>query len=432
MIPSFKPLLIIISAAFLFSCNPSESTFVYKGEINKYSSTAINYVDASPDESYYIYIPSNYNKDEFYPLMLCFSQKGNGLNPVEKMRFAAESLGYIIVGSNVVRNNFEGNGVAIRNLIYDVQNKYNVDPFRMYACGFSGGGRLSTVLGNQGVLAGVISCGAGPGRWSKTDPYPWYGIIGKTDFNYNEFAQFSLDILQKPFYSAVFFKGGHEWPDSSYLYDATAFLEIHAMKSNKIDNDSALLLGYMQYVENKVDQLKFHKNYIDAFHFANDAATLLSGLVQSNDLIHLAGQVFQSTEYKMEVAKQAELDKLYNELMKLYPATLTQKDTVWWKGEIEKLDTRIAQTEGEASYTFKRVKASLGILCYSYCRQLMRTNNAIFQNVLLVYELIEPNNPDVYYYWSVYEKNKGNLDRSAQYLEKAKSLGFSDIEKVTG
>lgn len=432
MIYSYKSLFILSCFFILVSCSKQENAFVYKGAVDDYSEIEIRNVAASPDESYFIYVPTQYDKDQYYPLMLCISPHGKGLRPVEEMKFAAETFGYIVVGSNDIRNNFKGNGEAIRNLIYDVQNKYNIDQSRLYACGFSGGGRIATVLGNQEVVTGVISCGAGPGDWSKADPYPWYGIVGKADFNYNEFAQFNPGVLQQPFFNSAYHNGGHEWPDSSYLYDAIVFLEIHAMKSNTLDGDSALLKGYEHYVVSKVDQFKVKAHYKEAFDFANNAATVLSGMIRTNRLTNLTEQLYRSPEYKMDVEKLAELDKFYNELVNVYPAALTQKDTLWWKKELEKLDNRIKSASEDAAFIFKRTKATLGILCYSYCMQIKEKDNMALKNILLVYELIEPNNPDVYFFWSIYEKNEGDLEKSNQYLEKAKVLGFSDLEKVTG
>lgn len=427
MTASLKSILLLLCIVYLTSCNFKKHPFEYQGKVKKYTELSLSNVDAYPNESYYIYVPSTYNKNEIYPLMLCFSPKAEGRIAVENLRFAAESFGYILVGSNVVKNNFDGNGVAIRNLIYDVQNKYGIDQTRMYACGFSGGARLATVLGNQDVLAGVISCSAGAATWSKKKPYPWYGIVGKSDFNYNEFVQFVPGVLQKPFYNTMFHDGGHEWPDSSYLYDAVAFLEIHAIKANRIDPDSTFLKGYNQYVLVQVAQMIDQKKYKDAFDMVKNATTLLSGLMPVNALIEKADQLYQSKAYKMGVAKRAELNKLYNELMKVYPAAITQKDALWWKNEMQKIDQRIDNASGEAVHTFKRAKAALGILCYSYSRQLVNKDQRSLRSVLEVYELLEPNNADVYYFWSEYEKKEGNLKVSNQYLERAKMLGYADF-----
>lgn len=421
----------ILTSAMLFSlifyaCGNKNEPFVYKAPVTAYQSIKTIQVENHPDESYEIYVPTHYNEDAVNPLIICFSPNGNGLKPVQNLRFAAETFGFIVAGSNVIRNQNEGNGEAIRNLIYDVQDKYNIDASRMYACGFSGGARLATLLGNQQVVAGVISCGAGPGDYSTSKPYPWYGIVGKSDFNYMEFARFVPQKIQQPFYAVVYTLEGHEWPDSSYLYDAVAFMELHAYKAGTEDPDPAIILGYKTNLLAEADALQTQTRYQEAYGRVNDGIALLSGLTETEDLMHLSENIQQLPGYKLDLSKQAELDKLYAELIKVYPAAIVQKDTTWWKKELNRLDVRIDNASGEAAYTFKRVRSTLGILCYSMSRQLLANKSASVKNVLEVYQLLEPQNPDVFYFKSQYEMQQGNEQKSQEYLQKARELGFSD------
>ncbi len=421
-----KPFFTFVCAVCLVACSPEKEHFVYKKPVAAYGSLFEESVAALPDESYACYLPLAYDAENSYPLMVCFSPDGNGQQPVEQLRFAAETFGYIVAGSNAVKNKNPRNGEAIRRLIYDVQNKYSVDAARMYACGFSGGARLATVLGNQQVVSGVISCGAGPNRYSKTQPYPWYGIVGKSDFNYDEFSRFSADVLQKPFYTVVFHEGGHQWPDSSLLYDAVAFLHLHAYKTNKTERREDIIEAFKTHAFSWVDSLQAQNRYREAYQLANDAATLLSTLTDTEALLAEADSIQQSTAYKADVVQHAELEKLFDEIMKIYPVALVQKDTVWWKSELERLDQRTREASGEAVFTFRRVKSTLGILCYSVSRQLLQSNSPSLKNVLNVYGLLEPDNPDRFYFLSEYERKNGNEEAAAQHLERARTLGFTD------
>lgn len=419
-------LLASIFLTGLLSCKNKQEDFIYKAPVKSYGTIKKMELSAHPNESYVLYLPVHYNEEKAYPIILCFSPDGDGLTPVENLRFAAETFGFIVAGSNVVKNNFEGNGEAIRSLIYDLQNQFAVDASRIYACGFSGGARLATVLGNQEVVTGVISCGAGPGNYSETKPYPWYGIVGKTDFNYNEFLHFTPKVMQKPFYTVAYHPGGHEWPDSSFLYDAVAYMQIQAHKSNLIDVSYDLFKNYQNYMLDRVDSLKAWNRYLEAFQQANDAATLLSGLIKTDELLKEAEDIYQSSSYKASAVQQEELDKLFNEIMKIYPVALVKQDTSWWKKELDRLESRESKAQGEALYTFKRIKSTLGILCYSVAGKLLQNNSPSLQNVLEVYALLEPNNSDLYYFKSKYESKKGNNEAAAKYLQRAKELGFSD------
>lgn len=59
-------------------------------------------------QSYSLYLPSKYNKDQKWPVVYAFDSHGKGLIPVELFKDEAEMYGYIVVGSNNSKNGTPG------------------------------------------------------------------------------------------------------------------------------------------------------------------------------------------------------------------------------------------------------------------------------------------------------------------------------------
>src|SRR5690348_15294041 len=99
---------------------------------------------ADPQQSYALYLPSRYTPSKRWPVIFAFDPAGRGRAPVELFRAAAESRGYIVAGSNNSRN---GPGrpqmAAVAAMVGDVEQRFSVDPQRLYAAGFSGAARVA-------------------------------------------------------------------------------------------------------------------------------------------------------------------------------------------------------------------------------------------------------------------------------------------------
>src|ERR1700687_4669781 len=63
---------------------------------------------ARPEQSYALYLPSAYSSDKRWPIVYAFDPGARGSLPVELMKEAAESYGYIVAGSNNSRNGSRG------------------------------------------------------------------------------------------------------------------------------------------------------------------------------------------------------------------------------------------------------------------------------------------------------------------------------------
>jgi len=196
------------------------------------------------EQSYALYLPSNYSPDRSWPLIAAFDPGARGKMPVERFRQAAEQYGYIVCGSNNSRNGpWAPTAEAAQAMLRDVSQRFAVDDKRLYLTGFSGGARVATriALSLRDNVAGVIGCGAGLSTGlqpSALAPFAYYGTVGTEDFNYPEMKQ-----LERSFESTTVahhlevFEGGHDWAPADSCVRAIEWMIIQGMKSGKLAVD---------------------------------------------------------------------------------------------------------------------------------------------------------------------------------------------------
>jgi tetratricopeptide (TPR) repeat protein len=190
-----------------------------------------------PQYSYSIYLPTTYLPERKWPVVYCFSPGGDGVRPLRLLQPAAETYGYILIGSNDARNGpWEPVHAAQRALWHEVNARFAVDPRRSYATGFSGGSRAAVemALSHERQFAGLILAGA---AFSPQTPYPRrshlavYALVGDGDLNLAEHLKVEQQLQEKGYVQWLeVFEGGHRWPSAARFREAVALLEVAAMK----------------------------------------------------------------------------------------------------------------------------------------------------------------------------------------------------------
>src|SRR5690242_4069334 len=90
-----------------------------------------------PEQSYALYLPKNYAPVRRWPIVYVFDPGARGKLPVELMKDAAESSGFIVAGSNNSRNGpWKIESEAADAMVKDVQARLAVDSRNLYFAGF--------------------------------------------------------------------------------------------------------------------------------------------------------------------------------------------------------------------------------------------------------------------------------------------------------
>jgi predicted esterase len=195
---------------------------------------------ADSAHSYALYLPSAWTAERRWPVLVLLDPGGRGTLPVERFREAAERHGWVLMGSYDVRNGdataMTANDWAVDAMLIDAQQRYALDPARLYIAGFSGMARYGwdVAVRLDGRAAGLIGMGAGfpgqPGLWAAmlrgAKPFPWFGVTGTDDSNRTELEDVDAALGATAFpHRLTYFAGGHEWPPAAVAAEALDWLE---------------------------------------------------------------------------------------------------------------------------------------------------------------------------------------------------------------
>jgi predicted esterase len=436
MHPVLVSILLLLFSALAFS-----QQAIPKGEIVDPVTSALD-----PTLSHAIYLPSSYTPEKKWPILYCYEARKRGRLPVELFRQAAERLGWIIVGSNDTEsdNPNDRNLDALKAMWSDSHKWFSIDESRIYTTGFSGGARLAWGMGYifPESTAGVIGVGAGAHeerRPTKDTPFVWYGIAGKTDYNYLEMRRLEdrLDELEIP-NRVEFFDGSHEWPPAEYCSRALDWMELQAMKKGLRAKDDAWIgeqyEGRLEEANKLRDSSKSFEAYLQYVQLQEDFNGLLDTSSLENQLSSLANSA--------AIKKQLEERKKREEKEEKQVAALFQTLGAFRNGsEIPlvrrlKADLKIADFQKQSSekgdshegLLFKRLLATLfsevGFYLPQYFLQQKDYNRAIVS--LSVAAEIYPESPFVWYNLAAVHSEHGDKEKSLDNLKTAIARGFKN------
>lgn len=177
---------------------------------------------------YAVRLPANYNTGTKYPVLFMFDPVANGDDAARRFAYAADKLGWIVVGSLDSKN---GPWAPIERaqeaMLRDVPKRFSVDEKQFYAGGLSGGARAAFAFAyrHSTQFKGVIACAAGLSGGAKKSSIPnnvaVYFCIGKKDMNFDEVKgdYGKIRITGAEVYVHEF-EGGHEWPPQPVIKEA--------------------------------------------------------------------------------------------------------------------------------------------------------------------------------------------------------------------
>ncbi len=383
--------------------------------------------------SYELYLPENYSACKSVPVIIILDPHGSGKHAIKQFIKTAGQYHCMLAASNQVRNNFDGFIGSIQTLIGDIQTKF---PFAgtVYIAGFSGGARMALAYAQSHKTGGILACGALAGKDQvKAIPATIFSITGMGDFNFSETAVFLLNPGSIPPNLKIEFTAEiHEWPSSDMLAWAMGFF----------------ILGSEDTGSGCIDR----KKLLD--EFCQTSAARIDSLVRSHSLLQASVSCrnigsMKNASYTRHLRKSCDsiaASKGLNEEMALlgsslqfefkareaYYNALTTKEPEWWKHEIGELNRLIDNsTERYTKYTYIRIKAYLGIVCYTIEKNLLQTGDLDkAAKILAIYRLAEPENPDMFYFSAVYSYKRGNTAEAEKLLKQAVNRGYSDTLQI--
>lgn len=428
---------IFLIMALSFSCDKHEMN---TGKQFPDSDVNISYRKYSADtlQSYWIAVPVNGDSAERKPLIIAFDPHGDGKLAVHSLTGAVTNMGYIVAGSNVIRNGYEDMENAFTILTADILKHYNVDRGRMYAAGFSGGGRFAQILSQvYPDIKAVISIGAGSVFNQSAQPVnklPVLFLAGNEDFNYMEINN-SIEILKSMGFHCYFmeFKGKHEWPPRLIMDEALLWFEFDDCRRSKNRKNDPLIRDYLGKIKEKAAKLETEGDILQACQEYEKGTAFLSGLVNTKSLTKEIESLKKSKGYSDQLDKKQYAHNLEIRLQQGYIQALNQKDTTWWHKEIRNLDRQLQEERDPyINSALSRVKNFISMASYSFCNESFRSDKLERAARLIdIYRTVDPENPDVFYFSALYYSKTGQPGIAKEYFRQAVSKGFTDFKKAS-
>ncbi len=433
---SFIPFILSL---FFISCKQpftSEQKEFYlwikKGEV------AETFCKGNSFNKYSILVPENYELSKAYPLIICFDPHADGSLPLNLLKIYANTANCVITSSNRIKN-----GMSIDEMEYifleflsDVKRKVKIDTSQIYLVGFSGGARVAGYVTRLvQKVQGIVACSAGYSL--NTGPcINTISIAGNEDMNYLEVKQFNKLLDQKQCQHVLLtFNGKHQWPDSNLLSYAVDVLRI--WKSGK------------SYFDTSTFSQKCFKNHmieIENFKVANHWSDLLLQYYLLKQMRMAYANItdiniLNEKIYMLESTKEL-TDALNNEMkleeietqtqLEIHQAFTAQANITWWKNKISGLQKLAANTSANPDYLMaRRLLGYVSLLSYSLSNQALNSRNwENTKKLLTIYEMADPQNPDLHYFKACYYANTGENFFAIQSLKKSVELGLNHPEKM--
>jgi len=225
--------------------------------------------------------------------------------------------------------------------------------------------------------------------------------------------------------------GSHNWPDSEMLANTWGFLSFTGKAGDVSSRNKSPFTAYCRHQQDGINLLRHQGDFLKATLLARNMA--LTEPFNSDKAFPGIYNVLKV--HSGYISQLNRLGKcLNNEISVRQPSmdAFRTKDTLWWKNEIGATNEKI-RTEKD-SYTrdmYLRIKGFWGIANYTLCKQAVQEQNAETLNKLLsIYRMLEPENPDMFYFSSFPYYWKGNNEATLSLLKKAMKAGFSDRSQL--
>ncbi|CAN5525483.1 hypothetical protein BH11BAC2_BH11BAC2_24130 [soil metagenome] len=387
--------------------------------------------------SFAVYTPSAYKEGKSYPVLILFDPHGDGSFPLNNYQSLADEFSYILIGSNNSKN---GNGREetahiLQELMQSVYQKIPVDSQRVYVGGFSGGGRVASMLALSPVRCqGLVTCGASfpPNAWTGVPPSIIVGIAGNSDMNLVEFTTWrpiNKDLEGR--YQFIRFEGKHEWPSPSIFRQAFLAFEANAMRDGIKTKDDQLIQKIKLAYE---DALKSHKGPSAKIYKMSTYSQWIKSLNGLADVsVPKAGyqKLLSDPEYFKLVTEDQALFKEEEQRKAYLGKAVSNMDSVWWNNEVLKMRNEQKSASPGRKAMLERVQGNLSLSIYMTLTRAITSgdSNAAFFLAFL-YRTVDPENSEAWYLSSGLYAKAGAVELANQYLEKAISNGFNSRSRI--
>jgi len=386
-------------------------------------------------QSFAAYFPVSYKSNTEFPVIIVFDAHARGKMSVHKFKNIADEFGYIIVASNNAKNGLKTINTTINVLFDDIFYRFKIDKRRVYTAGFSGGARVaSSVAIYKGGITGVIAIAGGLPQVGQevTHKFDFTSIVGIEDFNLLELKTLDKQMDKLGFtHLLTITTGGHKWPDKKTLRKSVEWFEIQAMKRGDIPVNDKLIRDYSQNLADLINNLVLKgkvyqaKILYEQFLSTLDGLFDISGYQKSYEVL-LKNPDIKNQQKEIETSAKAEADKQQH-----YISLFKQQSLKQLINEINMLKSNMQAKNELKKTSSKRLLNYMSMLSYIFTDGALKNKNfKTAVEYLGIYKVVDPDNPDRYFFEACVFANKNMEKEAIKNLESAVDYGFYNISRL--
>lgn len=426
------PRSVILSLIILCtqSCSSQQNTFEVGKVIEKITCLS------DTGESYALYIPAKGNKTVL-PVIYFFDPHGSGSLPLHKYKASADSLGFILIGSNTSKNgnDFQYAEDLWRIMSEDSRKRLKIDPQRIYTAGFSGGAKVAGYVAlKHPEIKGVLAMGAGlpDGVPAGNYPFSFTAMAGEGDMNMTELVAINAAFDNTTTrHRIMLYPGRHEWAAANIMHKALAGFQFDAMYHKLIPVNEKLINAYITNSKNLVENYAKEGKGIKAVEQCTLTIQVLKGVAADVSWFQKkATEITGSEVYKQQLQARQQLLQTEQQTKALYMRQFEQGDFNYWTKTIGDLNIKAKATTAKGAM-YQRLLAYLSLAFYSISNQQVRGNhNDIAQHFVNLYKLADPTNSEAWYFSAILHARRNEKAEAESDLKKAVVLGFVDYGRM--
>ena len=448
----FFPLNIIALVSSLSACDNKVNSNTNESDINNVATKAYPYsisdtlqagkvaenviINNDPLNSFSIYLPVLYNSNMVWPALFFFDPEGKSAIPINKYKSLADSLGYILIGSNVSKNgqNFEESILIWNTLKNSCLNNLSIDKNRIILAGFSGGARVSCAIASkEPSVACIIANSAGAQQLDQllNQNTLFIGLAGNGDMNRAEMLGIEQNLMSSSIvHYYMEFDGNHAWAPFKIMQKAIMIASLNANEKNPNELNAVLTENFISNQKKEIDKLKLEGKWLEAYQelilLTKGAKGLNTSLTDQLDSIkNNPNYIVQKNELLKLTTQETEIQQ------ELYKMMLENQNLTIWKTRIAQIRKNSFQ-KNKIGQMNQRLLGYASLVCYSLSnRNLVAKNYPLAEIMVNSYKIADPENPEVYFFKAILSGAKSDSLNTYLNLNKSIELGFIDKKRIT-
>ena len=434
------PLIFLVLPLTVFT----QQLKIVKGTIN--DSLTITGVS---NESFSLYVPTNFSMSRPWPVLFLFDMKGDSKKTMSMFTAAAEKEGYILAGSNDLKDTLSlSQNVLIANrLLNAVYEMVPVHKERIYVGGIGDGGRFATLMPTfiKGIK-GVLSCGAAIANTevlTRKNLFYFIGIAGRSDYNYRELldSKMILDNLKFP-NLLLFFEGEHQWAPLDETAIALRSFTLAEMAKGTVSRNDSLVNDYLESSFIRANELLSNDKPLLAENVLDNAIQVYSPFGDMDSLKTSKRVLRRSKTYRTKKRQQESFflketltKEDYGYYLEEDVLTYNYNNLGWWNfqmSELDKIDKSANEFERRMS---SRLRGFLNALISDNINIIATDTQVDLEALNFLYQLktiTEPKNPENYLKVISYSALVEDYGTGLFYLEELLKTGYDNKEELYG